>query len=72
MPRLAVLLVEEAGLTFEKILIVREFPNVFPEELPGLPPVREVEFRIDVMPGTSPISKQPYMMAPIEMQDLKT
>ena len=71
MPRLAVLSVEEVGLTVEKIRIVREFPDVFPEELPGLPPVREVEFGIEVIPGTNPISKQPYRMAPIEMEELK-
>ena len=71
MPRLAVLLFEEARLTVEKIRIVREFPDVFPEELPGLPPVREVEFGIEVIPGTNPISKQPYRMAPIEMEELK-
>ncbi|GJV66758.1 reverse transcriptase domain-containing protein [Tanacetum coccineum] len=39
----------------EDILIVREFPEVFPEDLPGLPPVRQVEFQIDLIPGTSPI-----------------
>ena len=53
MPRLAVLSVEEARLTVEKIRIVREFP----EELLGLPPVREVEFGIQVMSGTNLISK---------------
>ena len=44
---------------------------MFPEDLPGLPPVREVEFGIEVMPGMSPISKQPYRMAPTAMQELK-
>ncbi|NDK30177.1 reverse transcriptase family protein, partial [Nesterenkonia haasae] len=43
-----------------------------PEELPGLPPEREIEFCIDLEPGTKPISKAPYRMAPIELQELKT
>ncbi|MEQ5265914.1 hypothetical protein, partial [Escherichia coli] len=55
----------------QQIPIVREFPDVFPEEIPGLPPPREVEFTIDLMPGTAPISKAPYRMAPKEMQELK-
>ena len=50
---------------------VCDFPDVFPEELPGLPPVREVEFTIEVMPGTTPVSMQPYRMAPIELKELK-
>jgi hypothetical protein len=45
------------------ILVVRDFPDVFPEELPGMPPDREVEFVIDLLPGTAPISKRPYMMS---------
>ena len=51
--------------------IVAEFPDVFPDELPGIPPNREVEFRIDLMPNTSPISKSPYRLAPTEMKELK-
>ena len=43
----------------EDILVVCEYPDVFPEELPGMPPDREVEFIIELMPGTAPISKQP-------------
>ncbi|GJU81170.1 hypothetical protein Tco_1283535 [Tanacetum coccineum] len=42
----------------EDIPVVREFPEVFPEDLPGLPPVRQVEFRIDLIPGETPISDQ--------------
>ncbi|KAM0061895.1 putative nucleotidyltransferase, Ribonuclease H [Helianthus debilis subsp. tardiflorus] len=49
--------------------IVREFPDVFPEELPGLPPDREVEFTIDLIPGAEPISKAPYRMAPLELKE---
>lgn len=50
---------------------MREFPDVFPEELPGLPPKREVEFSIDLNPGTTPISRAPYRMAPAELKELK-
>nr|GEV46817.1 hypothetical protein [Tanacetum cinerariifolium] len=49
--------------------IVSEFLDVFPEELPGIPPVREVEFSIKLIPGAEPILKAPYRMAPIELKD---
>ncbi|XP_071933149.1 uncharacterized protein [Coffea arabica] len=55
----------------EDVPVVREFPDVFPEELKTLPPDREVEFKIDLVPGTAPISKTPYRMAPAEMKELK-
>ncbi|WVZ75843.1 hypothetical protein U9M48_023867 [Paspalum notatum var. saurae] len=55
-----------------KIPVACEYPDVFPEELPGLPPDREVEFRIDLIPGTAPVSKRPYRMAPDELKELKT
>nr|GFD35908.1 putative reverse transcriptase domain-containing protein [Tanacetum cinerariifolium] len=45
--------------------IVSEFPDVFPDELPGIPSVHEVEFNIELIPGSEPISKAPYRMAPI-------
>ena len=51
---------------------VRDFTDVFPDELPGLPPVREVDFAIDVYPGTDPISIPPYRMAPAELKELKS
>nr|GFB90338.1 TPR-containing protein-like [Tanacetum cinerariifolium] len=44
----------------ENIYVVREFPDVFLEELPGLPPVRQVEFQIDLIPGATPIARAPY------------
>jgi hypothetical protein len=47
------------------------FPDVFPEELPGMPPDREVEFVIDLLPGTAPISKRPYRMSVEELKELK-
>ena len=50
-------------LTVEMVSIVREYRDVFPEDLPGLPPKREVEFGIDLGPGTAPISKYPYSMS---------
>ena len=55
----------------ENIPVVREFPDVFPEEIPGLPPVREVEFTIELMPGTAPISIALYRMALAELGELK-
>ncbi|GKB51180.1 putative reverse transcriptase domain-containing protein [Tanacetum coccineum] len=54
----------------EDILVVREFPEVFPEDLPGLPPVRQVEFQIDLIPGSTPVARAPYRLAPSEMQEL--
>jgi hypothetical protein len=44
----------------DNIHVLKDFPDVFPEELPGMPPDREVEFVIDLLPGTAPISKRPY------------
>ena len=58
-------------LKLDDIPIVREFLDVFPEELPGIPVDREIEFPIDLLPGTSPISKAPYRMAPTELKELK-
>ena len=51
--------------------VVREYMDVFLQELPGLPPLREVEFTIDLIPETAPISIAPYKMAPIELEELK-
>ena len=56
----------------EKIPVVKEFPNVFPEELSGIPPEREVDMSIEVVHGTIPISRAPYRMAPTELKELKT
>ncbi|XP_074356031.1 uncharacterized protein LOC141695701 [Apium graveolens] len=55
----------------EDVLVVREFSDVFPDDLEGLPPKREVEFSIDLLPDAQPISKAPYRMAPLELQELK-
>ncbi|GJY54308.1 putative reverse transcriptase domain-containing protein [Tanacetum coccineum] len=56
----------------EDVPIVREFPKVFPEDLPGLPPARQVEFQIDLVPGAAPVARAPYRLAPAEMQELST
>ncbi|GKC61417.1 putative reverse transcriptase domain-containing protein [Tanacetum coccineum] len=50
--------------------IVRDFPEVFPEELPGLPPTRQVEFHIELIPGVAPVARAPYRLAPAEMKEL--
>jgi len=55
----------------ENIRVVKEYSDVFPEDLPGIPPERDVEFSIDLVPGTGPISKAPYRMAPSELAELK-
>ena len=55
----------------QNILVVCDYPEVFPEDLPGLPPDRQVEFRIDLLPGTTPIAKAPYRLAPTEMKELR-
>ncbi|GJX72390.1 putative reverse transcriptase domain-containing protein [Tanacetum coccineum] len=52
------------------IPIVRDFIDVFPEDLSGLPPQRQVEFRIDLIPGATPVAKSPYRLAPLKMQEL--
>nr|XP_027062987.1 uncharacterized protein LOC113689412 [Coffea arabica] len=55
----------------EDMPVISEFPDVFPEELKSLPPEREVEFKVDLVPRTTPISKTPYRMAPAELKELK-
>ena len=55
----------------DEIPIVREFPDVFPDDIVGLPPEREVDFTIDFILGTEPISIPPYRMAPAELRELK-
>jgi hypothetical protein len=62
--------IEEIEL-LETINIVSEFPNVFPEELPGITPERKVEFAIELIPGTAPISKRAYQVSGPELVELK-
>jgi hypothetical protein len=56
----------------QDILVVCEFPDVFLEDFPGLPPERDVEFVIELKPGTAPISRRSYRMPPNELAELKT
>jgi hypothetical protein len=58
--------------SLDEIPVVCEYPDVFPDELPGMPPDRDVEFVIELQPGTAPISKRPYRMPPKELAELKT
>nr|CAD39902.2 OSJNBa0065B15.6 [Oryza sativa Japonica Group] len=58
-------------ITLEEIPIVRDYPDVFPDDLPGMPPKRDIEFRIDLVPGTTPIHKRPYRMAANELAEVK-
>ncbi|KAL4010633.1 hypothetical protein IC575_030136 [Cucumis melo] len=61
----------QADVSLSSEPVVRDYPDVFPEELPGLPPHREVEFAKELEPGTVPISRAPYRMAPAELKELK-
>ncbi|KAI3815634.1 hypothetical protein L1987_15311 [Smallanthus sonchifolius] len=56
----------------QDIPVIKDFPEVFPKDLPGLPPIRQVEFRIDLVPGANPVAKSPYRLAPSEMQELSS
>jgi hypothetical protein len=58
------------GIKLKDIPIVCEYPDVFPDDLPGMPPDRDIEFVIEVQPGTAPISKRPYRMPPNELAEL--
>ncbi|GJS59526.1 putative reverse transcriptase domain-containing protein [Tanacetum coccineum] len=54
----------------EEIVVVRDFPEVFPDDLSGLPPIQEIEFRIELIPGATPVAKSPYRLAPSKMEEL--
>jgi hypothetical protein len=58
-------------LEIHDVPVVYDFPDVFPEELPGMPPDRDVEFVIELVPGTALVSKRPYRMPPEELVELK-
>jgi hypothetical protein len=58
--------------SLDEIDVVREYPNVFPDDLPGMPPHRAIEFKIELQSGTAPVYKRPYPMAWNEMAELKT
>jgi hypothetical protein len=59
------------AIQLEDIPVVCKYPDVFPDDLPGMPPDRDVEFVIELQPGTAPISKRPYRMPPKELAELK-
>ena len=63
---------ESKSKELSMIPVVAEFPDVFPDELPGLPPKRAVQFVISLAPGVTPISKAPYRMALAELKELKS
>ncbi|GKC22512.1 hypothetical protein Tco_1024662, partial [Tanacetum coccineum] len=58
------------GKRLEDVPIVRDFLEVFPENLPGIPLARQVEFQIDLVPGAAPVPRAPYRLAPSEMKEL--
>jgi hypothetical protein len=59
------------GIKLKDIPIICEYPDVFPDDLPGMPPDRDIEFIIELQPGTAPISKRPYRMPRNELVELK-
>ncbi|GJY24961.1 hypothetical protein Tco_0399687 [Tanacetum coccineum] len=61
---------ESKGKRLKDMSIVRDFPEVFPEDLPGIPPTPQVEFHIDLVPGAAPVARAPYRLAPSEMKEL--
>jgi hypothetical protein len=60
-----------SGPTLDQVPVVCEYPDVFPVELPGMPPDRDIEFVIELIPGTAPIAQRPYHMNPQELEELK-
>jgi hypothetical protein len=58
-------------LKLQDIHVVREFLDVFPDDLPGMPLERAIEFKIELQPSTAPIAKAPYKMSPVKMKELK-
>jgi hypothetical protein len=59
------------AIALEDIIVIQYYPNIFPEELPGMLPDRDIEFLIKLLPGTPPISKRPYRMPVNELVELK-
>jgi hypothetical protein len=59
------------GTSLNEIRIAQEYHDVFPEDLPGMPPDRDIEFIIELLPGTPPVSKRPYRMPVNELVELK-
>nr|GFD06675.1 putative reverse transcriptase domain-containing protein [Tanacetum cinerariifolium] len=61
---------EPAERRLEDVPVICKFPDVFPEDLPGLPPPRQVELEIKLVPGAAPVARAPYRLAPSEMKEL--
>jgi len=61
----------ENQAVIDKLQVVCDFPEVFPDEIPNVPPKREVEFSIDLIPGMKPVSMTPYRMSASELAELK-
>ncbi|GJZ75032.1 putative reverse transcriptase domain-containing protein [Tanacetum coccineum] len=61
---------EKSEKRLEDVPVICDFPEVFPDDLPGLPPSRQVEFKIDLVPGAAPVARAPYRLAPSEMKEL--
>jgi hypothetical protein len=57
-------------LKLKDIHVIREFLDLFLDDMPGMPPEREIEFKIELEPGTAPIAKAPYKMSPMELKEL--
>ncbi|GJT78657.1 reverse transcriptase domain-containing protein, partial [Tanacetum coccineum] len=68
--RLEVILSIKTQKRIKDVPVVRDFSEVFPEDLPGLPPTRQVEFHIELIPGAAPVARAPYRLAPAEMKEL--
>ena len=65
------LLLNENQTSLKQHPVLEEFPDVFPEEIPGLPPQREIDFSIELLPGSVLVSKVPYQMSILELTELK-
>ncbi|GJT95035.1 putative reverse transcriptase domain-containing protein [Tanacetum coccineum] len=61
---------EKSEKRLEDVPVICDFPEVFPDDLPGLPPSRQIEFKIDLVPGAAPVARAPYRLAPSEMKEL--
>ena len=59
------------GVVQEEVPVVKDFPDIFPKELQGMPPDRDIEFFIELLPGTGPISKRPYRMLAKDLEEIK-
>ena len=59
------------GVVQEEVHVLKDYPDVFPEELPGMPPDRDIEFLIELLPGTGTMSKRPYRMPTNDLEEIK-